>query len=96
MPRPFYFQEKRFAACPACQSTQLAQLQLDLGGEPAVGPLRPIQPAAQTPWYTPRKGISLNGTHFQMCRDCGFLFRQEAPDGLNEFLAQYAPKASKD
>ena len=83
----FYFKEKLFQNCPACGSSALEQMNLgsviegDLWLEFVKRPLR---------FFRVRRGVSLQSQRFQMCCGCGFVFRQDSADSINEFLAKYA------
>ena len=82
--------DKKFTACPVCNSAKLVALDLYLGPDAVDGAFVPTDSENKAPWYKVTKGISLNGTFFQMCRDCGFLFRQDTPHRLNDFLTNIA------
>ena len=82
--------EKDFVACPLCNSSKLVPLDLHMGEEAVTGTFVPADRENKAPWYSLTKGISPNGSRFQMCRECGFLFRQDTPHRLNDFLAHIA------
>ncbi len=84
-----FFEEKLFDKCLSCGSEQLETLRLQpLGESGLTGQFLTVD--RKLKFLRSKHGVDLRGNHFQMCRDCGFLFRQDSPAELKEFLKQYA------
>ena len=84
-----FFEEKQFDACLSCGSTQLELMALNPGSDvPPGGEFMPIKHKLKL--LRESHGVSLKSYYFQMCKDCGLVFRQDSPYGLNDFLKRYA------
>jgi predicted Zn-ribbon and HTH transcriptional regulator len=79
-------EEKSLNQCPVCHSEQLEALTMLVHGEGGEALFKPTQRPLKL--LRPAHGFRLHGSSFQMCLDCGFLFRQESPDAFKEFLKQ--------
>jgi len=80
--------DKSFDTCPSCACDQLEALRLDVLGESSPAAIfTPTQ--RKLKFLRSQHGVVLRGNVFQMCRSCGFIFRQDSPAVLDEFLQKY-------
>ena len=85
--KPFIV-EKTFDKCLSCGSEQLETLRQEAVGEGCPGTVF-IPLKRKLKFLRNQLGVVLRGDSFQMCRDCGFIYRQDSPDELNQFLKKY-------
>jgi hypothetical protein len=71
--------------CPGCGSQHLVEV-VDVASSSAQ--LVPQVPNLK--WLRSPAGIELTSNRFQMCRDCGLLFRRESAEQLNAYIARHA------
>ncbi|CAN7604006.1 hypothetical protein LJR117_001368 [Acidovorax sp. LjRoot117] len=80
------FEETTLPRCPGCQSERLQAGHLHMGE----GAGEFIPAGYKWKFFRASYGVAVHSNQFQMCKDCGLLFRHEDPRALQAYIDRNA------